>query len=110
MKTWQWALIGVGAVAGVVVVAKVLSASNAQAQGFQSAPALPAAAPQVETGAAIATGAFGLANTIVQAVSERSARQDAMAARSLGLKSGLRDITDEHHDPAAALALKQGAA
>ena len=109
MKPWQWALIGIGTVAGVVVVAKVLSSQGPSESPGPSA-SLPSASAPVETGAAIATGAFGLANTIVQAVSDRAARQDAMAARSLGVKAGLRDITDENQDPVAALALKQGRA
>ena len=109
MKAWHWALIGVGTVAGVVIIAKVVSSQQSDAP-MAGGPALPSGSAPTETGAAIATGAFGLAQSIVGAISDRAARQDAMAERSLGVKAGMRDISSENYDPVAALALKQGRA
>jgi hypothetical protein len=110
MKPWHWALLGIGTVAGVVVIAKVISSQSAESPMPGSAASLPASNAPVETGAAIATGAFNLAQGIASGLFERERRHDEENRRILGGKSDLTDASDPNYNATAALALKQGRA
>lgn len=79
MKTWQIALIGVGVVATVAIVAKVVSSPSPDStvRFDQNAPA---AGPSGNVGERVATGAFSLADTLTRTIGGQVARDREIAA------------------------------
>ena len=85
LKPWQWALIGVGTVAGVAIVAKALSAPS---QTAFAGPSFTPSAGAPDAATAAITGGTSIVRDLIGAFDRRAARQDAMAAAAND-KSGL---------------------
>lgn len=90
LKTWQWALIGVGTVAGVAIVAKALSTPS---QTAFAGPSFTPSAGAPDAATAAITGGTSIVRDLIGVFERRSAR-DAMGAKSgsgFDDKSGLTE-------------------
>ena len=79
MKTWQIALIGVGVVATVAIIAKVASAPASPELAYNNNPPTNGG-PTGNVGERVATGAFSLADTLTRTIGGQIARDREIAA------------------------------
>ena len=85
MKTWQIALIAVGVVGAVVVVAKVASASPSPEIQYNNNPPTNGGPATGNVGERVASGSFELAGRITDAIAGKVARDDAAREAQLSL-------------------------
>lgn len=111
MKPWQWALIGVGVVAGVVVIAKVVSAPPASSETVLPPTATAGGTGYGNTGdpaANAVSGAFGLAGTLSHDLIGFFQNRETLAAAERDRTGKGAGTSDPNYDPTAALAVKTG--
>lgn len=111
MKAWQIALIGVGVVATVAIVAKVASAPSSAPVVYNNNPPTNGG-PTGNVGERVATGAFSLADTLTRTIGGQVARDREIAAEERRRNSNVKgaDTSDPNYDSAADYRRKTGAA
>lgn len=99
MKTWQIALIAVGVVGAVVVVAKVASASPSPDVQFNNNPPTNGGLATGNVGERVASGSFDLAGRITDAIAGKVARDDAARERQRERNSNANQKGSDSGDP-----------
>lgn len=113
MKTWQIALIGVGVVATVAIIAKVASAPASPELVYNNNPPTNGG-PTGNVGERVASGSFSLAERLADGIFSKVARDDAARERQRERDAQANekgsDSSDPNYDSAADYRRKTGGA
>lgn len=81
MKAWQWALVGTGVVVGVVIIAKVATASTDMPVQYQGPHPGPSGADTGDAASRAVSGGFGLGTELLRAIAGKVQRDDEARER-----------------------------